>query len=165
MLFVKFCYIFIKKRCIKFQIYLSHHNSCGSIKKSLYEGFSNTTYCSTFQKHHRLNLQSRVNCWLLKLSANIHYSPFAISTMLTYDPVRKPTRPKQINKEFFQSRQLYLPRPGSSQNVTKSIIAGNISPSVDKQTAPTKEIKPPKFGIAIAIQTVPVTITIRIKYS
>lgn len=74
--------------------------------------------------------------------------------MLTYVPVRKPMMPKQINSIFFQKRQLYAPIPGRSQNVTISIIDGNIRPNVLKQTAPINEINGPICGIATAMKTV-----------
>lgn len=53
---------------------------------------------------------------------------------------------------FFHRSHLHRPSP-SSQNVTISIIDGNINPNVDKHTAPTKEMKGPKFGTAAEMAT------------
>lgn len=92
--------------------------------------------------------------------------PSRISWILTYVPVRKPNTPKEMMVIFFHSRQFHLPRPFScSQTVTSSITDGNISPNVDKHTAPTREMNGPKFGIAIATQTVKITSRIRRRYS
>jgi hypothetical protein len=63
--------------------------------------------------------------------------------------VNRASNANKIIKMFFQRRQ---PRP-YSQYVTVSMTAGQRSPSVEKQTLPTKEIMGPKLGTAIATAT------------
>lgn len=75
-----------------------------------------------------------------------------ISCKLVIVPVTKPRTPKEMIKRFFHRIQLKRPRP-DSQSTTSSMNEGNMSPSVDKQTAPTKEMNGPIFGTAIATAT------------
>ena len=88
-----------------------------------------------------------------------------ISKILTYDPKTNPTIPNIMSNKFFHNLYLYGPKPGFSQSVTSSIIAGNTNPNIDKHTAPTSEIKPPRFGTAIAMTTVIVVNVNRKMYS
>lgn len=93
-------------------------------------------------------------------------SPWIISKMLTYAPVKKPRTPKQTKNMFFQSTQLKRPRPfGLSQKATVSITAGKMRPRNERQTAPTNEMKGPRFGIAIAVAKVRMMIPTRMLYS
>lgn len=58
-----------------------------------------------------------------------------------------------IMRTFFQSFQLSVPRPGVSQQTMSSMIDGNIRPRVERQIAPTREMKGPRSGISAATVT------------
>lgn len=53
---------------------------------------------------------------------------------------------------FFQSLQLYLPK-WPSQHETVSTIAGIVTPRMEKNTEPTREIKGSSFGTRHATAT------------
>lgn len=75
-----------------------------------------------------------------------------ISSKLVYAPVKKPRIPNDIINVFLMII-VYECDPDSTWYVTSSIIDGKIRPSIDKHTAPIKEMNGPRSGTKAAIIT------------
>lgn len=72
--------------------------------------------------------------------------------MEIHEPNTSAKRENIKSPQFFQSLQLYLPKC-PSQHETVSTIAGIVTPRMEKNTEPTREIKGSSFGTRHATAT------------
>lgn len=76
-----------------------------------------------------------------------------ISDILVYVPTNSPKTPIMIITVFRMTIQTFLNPLMYFQYAHNSMMAGNASPSDDKQRAPNNEMNNSKFGIATANKT------------
>lgn len=95
-------------------------------------------------------------CYAIKIiTFLVDHFPYSLmmSMMLEQTPVTNPSMPNAMMNMFFHRRQLNLPKPGSSQFVTRSTQLGRIRPKNDRHSAPTSDMTGPKSGTAMAVAT------------
>ena len=73
-----------------------------------------------------------------------------MSTMLTYVPITRPSRPNTIRQMFLMNMIMQGPKSRSGQSTQISMIAGNAIPRAERQSAPNREMKRPSLGTVMA---------------